>query len=471
MNIQRFQAATLREALAKARRTFGEGTLILSNRTTPGGVEVVATAEDALASLEADHPPEDKKARRPAQRPTSERALERSGVEQDTERLAMSTLSFQDYVRERMLAKRHERGAASTAPARSASPALVEEDLPPPPARRRDLEADLRAAPREEAGHATPQRIFHQLNAMQQMIEDRLGAMAWLGQARQHPIQSNLLLKLVRAGFSPELSRKLLDKMPAEVSAGDSVRHVMKAIAQGVKTDEGASSLVEEGGMFALMGPTGVGKTSTATKLVARCLSQHGAGSVGLISLDTHRAGAHEQLRASARTLGVVAHMAHDRAALQELLSLLGGKKMVVIDTAGYGPQDSRIRDAINLASLPGIKHLLALSAVAHGDAVDATIQAYRTPQMAGALLCKADEAVKLGPVLDAVIRNGVKLRGVCTGQRIAEDLVPANAADLVRLSMRSLGRSAYDPSPDDLALYFTGTTQDAAQASWSPAV
>lgn len=437
MNIQRFQAATLREALAKARRTFGESTLILSSRDNGRGFEVLATDEQSLAA----------QASPPAAAPAPARAAPAGNVvEEDTERLAMSTLSFQDYVRERMLSKRHERAAPqpAAAPARQAS-------RPPAP----------RPAPQDGYGLSNP--ISDQLNAMQTMLEERLGAMAWLGQTRQDPLQANLLLKLVRAGYSPELSRKLLEKLPRQLPAAEAFRRMMETLAHNVRTDEGGPSLVEEGGTFAVVGPTGVGKTAAVTKLVARCIATHGVGSVGLISMDAHRAGAHEQLRASVRPLGVVAHMAHDQAALRELLSLLDGKKMVVIDTAGMAPRDARVRDVTALSGIPGLKHLLALSAVTHGEAVSDAVKAYRTPQLAGALICKADEAVKLGPVLDAVIRHKLVLRGVCTGQRVGEDLVAARAGELVRLSMRSEGRSAFDPAPDDLGLFFSAPARPAA--------
>lgn len=459
MNIQRFQAPNLRDALAKARKAFGEGTLILSNRATPHGVEVVATTEDALADLNppaAAASPAKAQRAQPAGAPA--RAAEPSAVDQDTEQLAMSTLSFQEYVRERMMNKRHERAAQVAVPQRGRV-AVVQDE--PPPARERRREVDIEDTPTLSA-QASPQKIFEQLNAMQAMIEERLGAMAWLGQARQQPIQANMLLKLVRAGYSPELARKLLDALPSGASPADAVRQIIEAIAAGIQTDEGRTSIVDEGGVFAVLGTTGVGKTTTVSKLVGRCLKTYGANSVGLITLDTHRAGAHEQLRASARSLGVVAHLAHDQPALKELLSLLAGKKMVLVDTAGLAPRDARVRDAVELTRLPGVKHLLALNAVSHGEATDSTIQAYRTTQLAGALICKVDEAVKLGPILDTAIRHKLVLRGVCTGQRIAEDLLPANAADLVRLSMRSSGKSAFDPGADDLALYFSGAQHDA---------
>jgi flagellar biosynthesis protein FlhF len=259
LNIQRFTAATSREALAKARMAFGDGTLILSNRQTPNGVEVMATAEDSVGT-----PPEPPVATatatptpaRPAPRRTALPA-EKTPVAEDAEQLAMSTLSFQDYVRERMLRRRHEamgapaaarpapRIAATppTAPITPKAPTLAERADREAPALRKPpasvqlaqlaerleaanaaqaaqapVAANAARAPatrttphalpfvkevlrtRPQQGSAAPvatppsQGIVDELHAMKEMIEERFSTLAWLGQAKQDPIQSNLML-------------------------------------------------------------------------------------------------------------------------------------------------------------------------------------------------------------------------------------------------------------------------------------
>ena len=344
MNIKRFTAPTSREALAKARMAFGEGTLILSNRPTANGVEVVATAEDTLSALDnaaqnaggptgsmgsqgkslqggrdfqdsrsALHEPllAPKSAARAPVRPMqiAATANRHNPVEEDTEQLAMSTLSFQDYVRERMLRRRHEVMNGPAEPPtfaersrdqdrdfpreRPAAPAVVRHnplrsipmDLPEPPPRRK-AEA---AAP--AASMAQQQSLMNELQAMKEMIEDRFNTMAWLGQAKQNPIQSNLMLKMIRAGYSPALARAVLERMPEDLSAGDAVRWLMDVLERNLKTDENEAPLYEQGGIFALVGSTGVGKTTTTAKLAALCARVHGPGSVGLITLDTYRVG------------------------------------------------------------------------------------------------------------------------------------------------------------------------------------
>jgi flagellar biosynthesis protein FlhF len=297
---------------------------------------------------------------------------------------------------------------------------------------------------------------------MKELIEDRFNTLSWLGQARQNPIQANMMLKLIRAGYSPTLARTILERMPAEMDAAESVRWVLDVLQRNLKTDEGGVPLHSEGGVFALIGATGVGKTTTTAKLAGLCARAHGAGSVGLITLDSYRIGAHEQLRAYGKMLGVVAHLAHDYAALKDLLGLLSSKKMVLIDTTGLAPRDPRKREMMELLDMPNVKRLLVLNASGHGDTLDDVVSAFKQPTGQQAILSKIDEAVKLGPAIDAAVRHQLILRGVTTGQRVPEDWEAAVSTKLVAMSMRSPGNSPYDPIASDLGFFFNQSNKSA---------
>jgi flagellar biosynthesis protein FlhF len=153
--------------------------------------------------------------------------------------------------------------------------------------------------------------------------------------------------------------------------------------------------------------------------------------------------------------LGVVAHLAHDRSALQDLLGLLSNKKMVLIDTTGLAPRDPRKREMMELVDLPGVRRVLVLNAGSHGETLDESVTAFKTPTGQQAIFSKIDEAVKLGPAIDVAIRHQLILRGVTNGQRVPEDWETANAPELVRMSMRAIGSPAYDPKAGDLNFYF----------------
>jgi flagellar biosynthesis protein FlhF len=478
-DIQRFHAPTSREALAKARIAFGDGTLILSNRPTVHGVEVIATSDNAFPDIPMPRASSSKTAGTSRRLPEPAAPLH-SSVEEDADQLTMSTLSFQDYVRERVMRRQHEAATQpapeiSRAPAAPApAPASRLHDAPPPPIRVAIPQPVVKprpaAKPRQAAMAAPampaveapsmPAGIATELHAMKEMIEDRFNTLAWLGQTRQSPIQLNLMTKLIRAGYSPALARAILSKMPEKISASESVRWVMNILAHNLKTDDEAEPLHVEGGIYALVGSTGVGKTTTAAKLAGLCAQVHGPGSVGLITLDTYRIGAHEQLRSYGRMMGVVAHLAYDREALQDLLSLLSNKKLVLIDTSGAAPRDPRIREMQKVLNMPQIQRLLVLNAGGHGDTLDTSVSAFRSSGVQQAILSKVDEAAKLGPVLDATIRHQLVLRGITTGQKVPEDWEAANAAKLVRMSMRAApGKSAFDPLASDLGFFFSQAT------------
>jgi flagellar biosynthesis protein FlhF len=294
-----------------------------------------------------------------------------------------------------------------------------------------------------------------ELSALKEMIEERFNTLAWLGSSKQNPIQSQLMLKLIRAGYSPAMSRAVLERVPVEGGAPEAMRWLMDVITRNLKVAAPGAGLCDEGGVVSLIGATGVGKTTTAAKLAAQCVKQFGAGSVGMITLDTYRVSGYEQLRAYGRMLGVVAHLAHDRAALKDLLNLLSNKRMVIIDTAGLGQRDQRIKDMLDVLDMPKIKKVLVVNAGSHGDTLDDVLTAFKASTLHGVVLSKVDEAVKLGPALDALIRHQVVLRGVANGQRVPEDWQHGDASAVVRMSMGTEGKSAYDPLSTDMGFYF----------------
>ncbi|HOE41248.1 MAG TPA: flagellar biosynthesis protein FlhF [Rhodoferax sp.] len=472
MNIQRFTAPTAREALAKARLAFGEGTLILSNRPTGSGVEVVATGEETLATLDRNELARQGKRPAVAQPVAQATANPDSQVVDDATQLAMSTLSFQDYVRERMLRRRHEAMSGqvqlkeltlpqAVQPIRIDAPRAERPAARSTPTQYAPAAAQVRATPRPAAvpAPAVSQGIVDELQAMKALIEERFNTLTWLGQTRQNPVQSNLMLKLLRAGYSPVLARTIIERLPEQTSADDAARWVMDVLIRNLHTDANAQPIHDEGGTFALVGATGVGKTTTAAKLAGLCARNHGANSVGLITLDTYRVGAHEQLRAYGRMLGVVAHLAHDRAALQDLLGLLANKKMVLIDTTGIAPNDPRKRDMLDVLDIPEVNRLLVLNAGGHGDTLDDVIASFKTNGVQQSILSKIDEAAKLAPALDAIIRHQLQLRGVTMGQKVPEDWERADAGKLVGMSMRTPVKSAFDPKPTDLGFFFAQST------------
>jgi flagellar biosynthesis protein FlhF len=304
---------------------------------------------------------------------------------------------------------------------------------------------------------------------MKGLIEERFGALAFMEKMQRQPAQARMTQKLLDCGFSPALIRKLGDSLPADV-ADESV-WAANVLERNLPTAESEAPLEDQGGVYALVGATGVGKTTTTAKIAAAFATKYGASNLGLITLDAYRIGAHEQLRAYGRILGVPVHTAHDRASLEDLLELLGGKKMVLIDTAGMAQRDSRTRELLDMLSHRSIKKLLVVNAASQGETIEDVIISYRAAACAGVVLSKMDEAVKLGPALDALIRHRIKVIGVANGQRVPEDWHRLSANALVHRALRAGGSSAYKLDASDVNLIFTaphgGTaTRSAASAT-----
>lgn len=472
MNVKRFVARTSREALVQVRQAFGEDAVILSTRPCKEGVEVLAMEPESVAAIE-------KFASAPAPAPArpAKPAPKASPVEQDVERLAMSTLSFQDYVRERMLKRRQaalQAAAAANAPAPAPAPAAAPQqpawrqpepvavpaalELPRAPAAPvpplHDAPAWSATPSLAQAADAEQRAMLQELREMKGLIEERFGALAFMEKMQRNPHQAKLTQKLLDCGFSPALIRKLAANTPADVA--DLEAWVAGVLERNLLTGEAEPALEDQGGVYALVGSTGVGKTTTTAKLAAAFAAKYGPSNLGLITLDAYRVGAHEQLRAYGRIIGVAVHTAHDRTALEDLLDLLSGKKMVLIDTAGIGQRDSRTQELLEMVGHRSIQRLLVVNAASQGETIEDVLVSYRAAQCKGVVLSKLDEAVKLGPALDAMIRHKLKVVGVANGQRVPEDWHRMSAHALVHRALRGGGSAAYRLASDDVNLVFT---------------
>ena len=618
MNIKRFTARTSREALALVRQALGDDAVVLSTRPKGDGVEVLALPGDGMARIEqaaarsaparpmqpsVPMPPHAQPAplvipaatppraaslaeriaargerllsrHEPRQEPrleprvdaaparfdpaaagqTQAQALTETGVSDDVQALGMSTLTFQDYVRERMLKRRQAelsqqgdnvqaallagsqpaRAAAASVPpkagpadatpsmhaalhaasqqranaqrlaaaqagaagpaaaARSpaAMPRLGDEDLQPVerftapaperstmparrnppvlrdqvrfagsrPAGRPDFGADDRlddGAPGAPALHDS-EELMGELRSVRELIEERFGMLAFMERMQRDPRQVALSQALFDTGLSPALVRKLVQSLPADAS--DGLAWAASVLERNVVTDEHDAPLEDHEGVFAMIGPTGVGKTTSTAKLAAAFATRHGAANLGLITLDAYRVGAHEQLRTYGRILGVPVHTAHDRASLEDLLDLLSAKKLVLIDTAGMAQRDSRTRELLEMLAHRQIRKLLVVNAAAQGETVDDVLSGYGVAQCHGVIVSKLDEAVKLGPALDALIRHKARIVGVANGQRVPEDWHRLSAQALVQRAMRGGGTASWRLDTHEVHLMFAAT-------------
>ncbi|MBR8315802.1 flagellar biosynthesis protein FlhF [Burkholderia dolosa] len=284
--------------------------------------------------------------------------------------------------------------------------------------------------------------VMNELGAMRGMMEEQFDSLMWHDRQRRSPVHGALSKHLFSAGFSAQLVRMLVDNLPSGDGAQtfeQAAEWAQTVLAANLPVLENEDALMERGGVFALMGPTGVGKTTTTAKLAARCVMRFGASKVALLTTDSYRIGGHEQLRIFGKILGVPVHAVKDAGDLELALSELRNKHIVLIDTIGMSQRDRALSDQIAMlhgANAP-VQRLLLLNATSHGDTLNEVVQAYRSaaeyPDLAGCILTKLDEATHLGGVLDTVIRYKLPVHYVSTGQKVPENLYVASTRFLLK--------------------------------------
>ncbi len=276
--------------------------------------------------------------------------------------------------------------------------------------------------------------LKNEMRSMRGLLETQLATITWSG--RQSEACARALRDMLAAGFSAGLTRYIAEKMPpaARASIAEGRDWMRDILARNINVPSNEDMLLEQGGVFALVGPTGVGKTTSTAKLAARCVARHGANKLALVTTDSYRIGAFEQLRIYGKILGVMVHAVRDEADLALALNELGHKHIVLIDTAGASQRDKMVAEQIAMLSTASkkVQRLLCLNATSTAETLDEVVRAYRGDGLAGCLLTKLDEATTIGGALDVIIRHKLTLIYIADGQRVPEDLHFAIRAPLI---------------------------------------
>lgn len=404
MNVRKFIAATARDALHKVKELLGPDAIILSNRAIPGGVEIMAVAAsemDLIIPTKSD------------------------------------PLSGDDYT------VRLSPPASSTpAPTRAPAPIAAHKPSPLPPLMPRpapQIDRPLATNVEKPQAEIVPAEVMDEIRSLRKMFEQHLAGVAWGESARSEPVKTEILRQMLDAGFSPGFARDLLAELPRDLNAMEALAWVKGGADRSFLTINAENDIVDRGGIYALVGPTGVGKTTTTAKLAARCVLRHGASKVALVTTDGYRIGAHEQLRIYGRILGVSVHLVKDAEELKQTLVDLQHKHMVLVDTMGMSQRDRMVGEQVAMFGNSKVKRLLLLSATGRGDTLDDVVRAYNGPDLAGCILSKVDEAASLACAIDVIIRHGLRLHYVSNGQRVPEDLHLPNRSYLLHRAFKDL--------------------------------
>lgn len=272
-----------------------------------------------------------------------------------------------------------------------------------------------------------------EIASLRDMLQNQLSDLTWKEMGRQSPTQMQLLQRHMHMGTDVELAKELVLQSTGIEDLETAWRQSLGRLAAQIPLQQ--HDIIESGGIVALVGPTGVGKTTSIAKLAARCALKHGARNVALITTDCYRIGGQEQLRTYARILGVPVRVTRNHQELSTALADLLDRRFILIDTAGMNPRDIKLLDkfAALQQQSPPIRTLLTLSATTQNSALNDIIAAFSDLTLAGCVLTKTDEAASLGGAISALIQQQLPLAYICNGQQVPEDLSLARPNSLVQ--------------------------------------
>lgn len=377
MKIKRYIEKDMRHVLQRVREDQGPDAVILSNRRVDDGIEVIAAID-------------------------YDEALVRHAVGMSDSRDAVINSD----------------ALASIAEDDTAAIDVVERAALRPEV----LSTDLKAQPTAESSGS----VQEELSSLRGLLETQLSGLVWKDNSERSPIRAQMLRNLARLGIAPDIAHRVIDRLEPVTD----VRRIWEApLATLARTlpvaDDG---LLDNGGTIALLGPTGVGKTTTIAKIAAKFALRHGEEGIALISADSYRIGAKEHLMAFANIIGANVYSASTSAELTELLVRLGDKRLILIDTEGRSPRDRELANRLAAFgnSQERVKFYLTLSAASQEAALDEAVRQFRQVPLEGCIVTKIDEAAQLGCIVSTLIRHELPACWFSDGQRIPDDLYSA---------------------------------------------
>jgi flagellar biosynthesis protein FlhF len=370
MKIKRYTATSMRAALAQVRAEQGPDAVILSSRRGDDGIEVIAAVDYDEALLV-------------------------------------------DMNRQQTIAPAIEPLAE---PVRAAIPAPVSAT--------NSIRKAVLPAVRSDLAYGAMHR---ELQDLRKMLETGLAGMTWNDKRLREPLKARVLEELSALDIAPDVAMALAARAPRRTTLENPSHIPLALLVKHLPVVDDLGGL--NGGIIAVVGPTGAGKTTTIAKLAARWCMQHGSQDLALVSTDGYRIGAREQLMTYARILGAPMHAANSGRDLARVLDRLKSKKLILIDTAGMAPRDVRLTEQLSALQLGAARArvLLALPAQGEGHALEDIVQAFAPLTPVACILTKVDEAASLGAVISTTLRHRLKIAYICDGQRVPEDVHAAH--------------------------------------------
>jgi len=408
MKVKRYFASNMRSALDMIKQEQGPDVLILSNRKVDGGVELITA--DELTEQEA------------------------------------SELATRGEAR-----RRPDAAAGITANAAAgANPAVS----PPRPEAWSAPGADFRDLLWTDAG--TVAQMREELKSLKGLLETQLSGLAWSDFGSRHPLRARLMRVLAQIGIAATLARELVAEVPDELDYQAGWHRVLALLV--LRLNVLNDPILRHGGRVALVGPTGVGKSTLISKLAARCALTHGPDSVVIVSMDDRRLGAHQQMKAFGRLIGSTVHALRHTGELADVIAENAARRLVLIDTPGSAASDPRHQEIV--AALHALGHDIqlydVLSATTDYLSAARTLRVSAALPLDGCILTKLDEAATLGPALSAIVEAGLPLAYTSAGQRVPDDLEQVDARALVARTVELAKAAPASGDPTQLEQAFS---------------
>lgn len=427
MKMKRYFAPDARIAIRELREEQGPEAVILSNRRVTGGVEIIAALdyEDALVNKSLGNP---------YSSGVSSSGVSSSGVS----------------------------SSGVSSPSVFAPSPGNQNMMKPVPIKKPVHSKPISASKTKSSGKVVVSNsalgtMKNELKGLREIMEAPLMQFVWGEMGRVQPQRASLLKQLMTLGLGSQLCNQITKKIADKGVHHNGWLESLKLLAQLIPIED--HDLMKNGGTVSLVGPTGVGKTTTIAKLAARFALRHGRNSVALVTTDSFRIGAHEQLRTYGKILGIPVQKASNGKELKDVLNKTKHKKLTLIDTAGISQRDVKLSE--NLAALgvanKHVKNYLVLSATGQMNLLDDVIQSFGKVGLSGCMLTKVDEAASLGEVLSVLIKHNLPLAYVSDGQKVPDHLRLARGELLVKFAVKLMQKTRRTPSEEELAYSFGG--------------
>ncbi|ENM5729613.1 flagellar biosynthesis protein FlhF [Vibrio mimicus] len=481
MKIKRFFAKDMKTALLQVKEELGVDAVIMSNKKVAGGVEIVAAVDGdttpAPAKRYSSQPRHGYNQVSPSVTPTKSRELvdDRVSLQSNADSGRSMTQRFANMLKqysngaadeqehraenEDSLSALLKRQSENRAPQRgvnngndrqrpdSALSKLLQDDANSRRKPRLDPTRYDRKTPDEPMVAVSElESMREEMTSIRRLLEHQVSGLMWQEVERREPLRAMLIKRLERMGVSLEMADQLACYIPEDTPPPKAWKALLGLVSDQIPVVK--HDILKRGGVVALLGPTGVGKTTTVAKLAARAAMEYGSDNVALVTTDTYRIGAHEQLSIYGRIMGCPVRVAKDSNELADVIYQLRNRRLILVDTAGMGQRDVRLSeqlDTLMQESGETIHSYLVLPATAQRKVLQETIEHFRRIPLSGCIMTKLDECLSLGEFVSVVVQNALPVAYIANGQRVPEDIVIAQPKYMVAKANELLEKSTED--------------------------